>query len=131
MYGGQPAGEYGLTMAQPAAQQPAPDPYGGASPAAVTRALLSGPSGVHTVNAGVDFAVGSDSARCQIMLNEPRISGVHATLRVDAGQLYVRDEQSNNGTFVDGHRLAPNVWTAAPAGSTLRFGPVEFNIRLE
>jgi hypothetical protein len=131
MYGGQPAGEYGLTMAQPAAGAPAPDPYGGAGAAAATRAILSGPSGMHTVSAGVDVAVGRDGARCQIMLNEPRVSGVHATLRLDAGQLYVRDEQSNNGTHVDGHRLAPNVWTVAPAGSTLRFGPVEFSVRLE
>jgi pSer/pThr/pTyr-binding forkhead associated (FHA) protein len=86
---------------------------------------------MHTVNAGIDVGVGRDANRCQIMLNEPRVSGVHATLRLDAGQLFVRDEQSNNGTYVDGHRLAPNVWTAAPAGSTLRFGPIEFGVRLE
>ena len=58
-------------------------------------------------------------------------SGVHATLKLDAGQLYVRDENSNNGTFVDGHRLAPGVWTVAPAGTAVRFGPVEFGIRIE
>jgi pSer/pThr/pTyr-binding forkhead associated (FHA) protein len=56
---------------------------------------------------------------------------VHATLKMEGGQLYVRDEQSNNGTFVDGHRLAPNVWTIAPSGGVLRFGPIEFNVRLE
>jgi pSer/pThr/pTyr-binding forkhead associated (FHA) protein len=82
-------------------------------------------------SAGVEMSVGRDMAKCHIALAEARISGVHATLKVDAGQLYVRDEQSNNGTFIDGHRLAPHVWTVAPAGSSLKFGPVEFSIRLE
>jgi pSer/pThr/pTyr-binding forkhead associated (FHA) protein len=120
-------------MAQPEAQPPPPDPYGPPVPPMgnASRAVLSGAAGTHAVAAGNDVSVGRDGARCQIMLNEPRVSGVHATLRLDAGQLYVRDEQSNNGTFLDGHRLAPNVWTMAPAGSTLRFGPAEFGVRLE
>jgi hypothetical protein len=133
MYGAQPAaGGYGLTMAQPAHQAAPPDPYGQApAPMGASRAVLSGPSGTYTVTPGVEMSVGRDSAKCHIALAEPRVSGVHATLKVEGGQLYVRDEQSNNGTFVDGHRLAPNVWTVAPAGGSLRLGPVEFSIRLE
>ncbi len=96
-----------------------------------SRAVLSGAAGTYSVMPGVEMSIGRDMAKCHIALAEPRISGVHATLKVDGGQLYVRDEQSNNGTFVDGHRLAPHVWTVAPAGSSLKFGPVEFSIRLE
>jgi pSer/pThr/pTyr-binding forkhead associated (FHA) protein len=92
---------------------------------------LSGAAGTYTVMPGVEMHVGRDSARCEIALTEPRISGVHATLKMEGGQLYVRDEQSNNGTFVDGHRLSPNVWTIAAVGGSLKFGPVEFSIRLE
>jgi predicted component of type VI protein secretion system len=43
----------------------------------------------------------------------------------------IRDENSNNGTFVNGNRLPPGVWTPAQSGSLVRFGPVEFSVRLE
>jgi pSer/pThr/pTyr-binding forkhead associated (FHA) protein len=56
---------------------------------------------------------------------------VHATLRFDAGQLLVRDETSNNGTWVAGNRIAPGVWTPVPVGAPLRFGPIEFAVQLE
>ena len=56
---------------------------------------------------------------------------MHATLKLEGGQLLVRDENSNNGTLVNGNRLSAGVWTAAPSGSLIRFGPVEFNVRLE
>jgi hypothetical protein len=127
MYGA-PAGQYGMTMAQPAQGAPAGNAYG--QPAG-SRAVLSGVAGTYGVAPGVEMKVGRDAAKCHISLSEPRISGVHATVKMENGQLYVRDEQSNNGSFVDGHRLAPNVWTVAPAGGVLKFGPVEFNVRIE
>src|SRR5258706_277428 len=100
---------------------PAPVVAGGAPYAA---------AGPYSVARGSEMKVGRDAAKCDISLTEPRISAVHATLKMEGGQLYVRDDQSNNGTFVDGHRLAPNVWTVAPTGGVLRFGPVEFNVRI-
>jgi len=74
--------------------------------------------------------VGRDPAQCPITLAEPRVSGVHATLRFDGGHLNVRDEGSNNGTYVNGTRIAPNAFTPVPSGAQLRFGPVEFTVRL-
>ena len=65
-----------------------------------------------------------------IYLSEPRISGVHATLKLEGGQLLVRDETSNNGTWIAGSRLAPGAWTQVPPGAPLRFGPVEFEVEL-
>jgi pSer/pThr/pTyr-binding forkhead associated (FHA) protein len=56
---------------------------------------------------------------------------VHATLKLDGGRLLVRDEMSNNGTWVSGSRIEPGAWTAEPAGTPLRFGPVEFSVKLE
>jgi pSer/pThr/pTyr-binding forkhead associated (FHA) protein len=93
--------------------------------------VLNGTAGTYAVSPNIEMNVGRDAAKCHITLIEPRVSAVHATLKLDGGQLYVRDENSNNGTFVDGHRLAPGVWTVAPAGTALRFGPVEFGIRIE
>ena len=73
----------------------------------------------------------SSPAQCPITLNEPRVSGVHATLRFENGSLEVRDEGSNNGTYVNGSRIPPHVFTQVPSGGALRFGPVEFSARVE
>ena len=43
----------------------------------------------------------------------------------------MRDETSNNGTYINGQRIPGGVWTPVPAGAQLRFGPVEFSVRLE
>ena len=45
--------------------------------------------------------------------------------------LMVRDEGSNNGTYVNGLRIPANVFTPVSSGGQLRFGPVEFSVRLE
>jgi pSer/pThr/pTyr-binding forkhead associated (FHA) protein len=75
--------------------------------------------------------VGRDPAQCPILLIEPRVSGIHATLKFERGQLMVRDETSNNGTWVSGTRILPGTWTPVPAGAPLRFGPIEFIVQLE
>lgn len=75
--------------------------------------------------------MGRDPAQCPVTLTEPRVSGVHATLKFENGQLYVRDESSNNGTHVAGSRIAPGGWVVVPAGSSLRFGPAAFTVRLD
>jgi pSer/pThr/pTyr-binding forkhead associated (FHA) protein len=86
---------------------------------------------VFTVVPGVEMRAGRDGSQCAILLAEPRISGVHASLRIDAGQLWLRDEHSNNGSQLNGTRLAPGTWTPVPNGSLIRFGPVEFSVSLE
>ena len=84
------------------------------------------------IRPGAEVRVGRDPGQCPIFLSEPRVSGVHATLRFDGGQLLVRDETSNNGTWISGvaHR-AGRVDPRARSGTPLRFGPVEFNVQLE
>jgi len=132
MYGGQPP-QYGLTGAVPQANVPPPDPYAGGAggmPGA-SRAVISGAAGTYTVLPGMETNVGRDGARCQVLLQEPRVSGVHGTLRFEGGQLLVRDGGSNNGTYLNGNRLPAGVYTPVPPGSMLRFGPVEFLVRLE
>jgi hypothetical protein len=109
-----------------------PNPYGPAAPSQSTSAAtIRGPSGQFTVRPGSEVRVGRDPAQCPIFLSEPRVSGVHATLRFEGGQLQVRDETSNNGTFIAGARIAPGAWTPVPAGAPLRFGPIEFAVQLE
>ena len=59
------------------------------------------------------------------------MSGTHASLKIDSGQLFARDDNSNNGTTINGQRLSPGVWTPVPNGASLRFGPIEFMVNLE
>jgi pSer/pThr/pTyr-binding forkhead associated (FHA) protein len=108
--------------------------YGGGPampPGGASRATLSGAAGIFTVFPGMEMRAGRDGTSCQILLTEPRVSGTHASVKLEAGQLFVRDEGSNNGTYVNGQRIAPSVWTPVPPGAALRFGPVEFSVRLE
>ena len=105
----------------------APAPMGGTA----TRATISGTAGIFTVTPGLEMRAGRDGAACQILLTEPRVSGVHSTVKFESGQLLVRDETSNNGTYINGQRIPGGVWTPVPAGAQLRFGPVEFSVRLE
>ena len=52
-------------------------------------------------------------------------------MKFENAQLWVRDETSNNGTFVAGTRIAPGAWIPVPPGAQLRFGPIEFAVTFE
>jgi hypothetical protein len=126
MYGA-PGQAAGLGVAAPAPQVAPPNPYAANTNGSAT---LQGSAGTFTILAGQEVRAGRDAAQCTIVLVEPRVSSVHATVRLDNGQLLVRDENSNNGTLVNGARVSPGVWSPVPQGSILRFGPVEFSARL-
>jgi hypothetical protein len=126
MYGGAPPGQvYGGQAPSP--QAPPPNPYG----ADASSALLQCSAGVFTVLSGQEMRAGRDAAQCGIALAEPRISAVHATFKLESGQLMLRDEHSNNGTLVNNNRLSPGVWAPVPNGSVVRLGPVEFTARVQ
>jgi len=133
-------------MQPPAAAAPVPQPspefmYGSGNsaaigpgappPAQIQRAILQSQAGVFTVTPGIEMHVGRDGSRCEILLAEARVSGLHASLKIEGSQLMVRDENSNNGTYVNAARLQPGVWATVPNGSLVRFGPIEMNLRLE
>jgi hypothetical protein len=116
---------YPLTGAMASPLEPPPNPYGASG------ASIIGASGQFAIRAGIDVHVGRDPAQCPITLAEPRVSGVHATLKFENGTLLVRDEGSNNGTYVNGTRITAHQFTPVSSGAQLRFGPVEFSVRLE
>lgn len=134
--GGPMPGGYAPMGGAPMGGQPMGGPPQGphahaAPPAFVSRATLSGQAGIFTVLPGMEMKAGRDGALCQILLVEPRVSGAHATVKIESGQLFVRDDNSNNGTSINGQRLPPSVWSPVPQGAQLRFGPVEFMVSLE
>ena len=113
------------------AQPAAPPGYAPAAGGVPSAAVLQGAAGTFTLLAGQELRAGRDPNHCGILLNEPRVSGVHATLKFEHGQLLIRDENSNNGTLVNNVRLSPSVWSPVPSGSLLRLGPVELSVRLQ
>jgi pSer/pThr/pTyr-binding forkhead associated (FHA) protein len=74
--------------------------------------------------------VGRDS-NCAILIPQPAVSSFHASVKLEGGKLLVKDERSNNGTFVGGVRIAAGHWTEVPHGGFVKFGPEEFRLRLE
>jgi FHA domain-containing protein len=145
LYGGDKPPQFGLTTGQPSVAQQPQNPYGPEGGKGATmampqaggggpvghRALMSGQAGTFAINPGAEVRVGRDAAQCQIVLSEPRVSSVHATVKLDSGQFLVRDERSNNGTTLNGSPVSPGFWTNVPPGSLVRFGPSEFSVRLE
>ena len=120
------AGPYPLTgggMDALAPPTPPPNPYG---PAKTFR--LQGGPGTFLVTPGPDVLVGRDPARVAVLLAEPRVSAVHATMKIDQGQLWVRDEGSNNGVYIDDQRIPAGAWSSVRSGAALRFGPIAFSV---
>jgi EAL domain-containing protein (putative c-di-GMP-specific phosphodiesterase class I) len=57
------------------------------------------------------------------------VSKLHAEFFQQGGRLWLRDQGSMNGTFVNGERIASPV--ELKPGDTVRFGPAEFRVRLK
>lgn len=106
-------------------------PIAGAAVENPTQASLHGNPGIYPVSEGKELKVGRDPGLCDICLTEPRISGMHATVKFEAGQLFVKDEGSNNGTYINSGKIQSYAWLSVPPGGTLRFGPIEFTVRFE
>ncbi len=117
---------FGLTGALPSRLVPPANPYG-PSPSPRTPRLV-GAGGEFTIPPTGELAAGRDPGRCAIVLGEARVSAVHAHLKLDGGALLVKDEGSNNGTFIDGERIVAGRWIAVPEGAELRFGPMAFKV---
>ncbi len=130
-------GGKGRRPAPAAAPRPAPVVAGrphapnSPEPAFANRAVLSGSLGTFTVVPGGEVRAGRDANQCAIVLADARVSSVHASLKLENGHLFIRDEGSNNGTFVDGASAPRGVWTQVRHGAQVRFGPLELFVRLE
>ena len=64
-----------------AARAPA-EPIRSGRRSAASAATLRGAAGQFTIRPGAEVRVGRDPAQCPIFLSEPRVSGVHATLKL-------------------------------------------------
>lgn len=71
------------------------------------------------------FLIGRD-AQCQLRPSSPAISNRHCAIIVRDGQVFVRDFDSTNGTFVNEEQLQGEV--KVKHGDKLRAGPLEFEV---
>ena len=76
----------------------------------------------------MEMRLGRDGASCALLVSDPSVSSFHATLKLEAGQLWIRDENSNNGTLVNGEQYAQ---TELKRGDTVVFSatPIPGNER--
>jgi len=65
---------------------------------------------------------------CQIRLADPEVSRIHALLWVERGNLYLRDEKTSNGTYLNELRLPVSIPIAVGSGSQLRIGQTFFTV---
>jgi sigma-54 dependent transcriptional regulator, acetoin dehydrogenase operon transcriptional activator AcoR len=62
-------------------------------------------------------------------MTDAKVSREHVSFSRPGGRLHIKDNQSQNGTFVDGVRLEPNVATQIDDGSVIRMGQTIFVYR--
>lgn len=70
------------------------------------------------------------ATNCDVVLQLPFISKVHCRLKLDdsSGQLSLIDQNSANGTAINGMRIEPGVATPIRPGDGLKLGPLELEI---
>jgi hypothetical protein len=65
--------------------------------------------------------VGRDP-NCQVRLPDPEVSRSHAIFWVERGNLYLRDDHTPNGTYLDEWRIPPGKPVAVSVGSRVSMG---------
>ncbi|AAZ18250.1 conserved hypothetical protein [Psychrobacter arcticus 273-4] len=78
-----------------------------------------------TVTDSLSIGRGSDN---DLVLGSKQISRNHAQLSVLNGQLYVKDLESSNGTFINDERIAANESKYLEANDTLGFASLSFQV---
>jgi hypothetical protein len=90
------------------------------------RFLILGPN---TLSAGLETPVTiGRSRRCDVRVENESVSKVHGSVMFDrtAGQYYIVDENSRNGTYINGESLTPGVPAEVWSGAYVSFGDAVF-----
>ena len=67
------------------------------------------------------FTIGARRGEMDLTVDLPQLSGHHVTVQLfKAGNVFVKDEHSTNGTFVDGRRLNPGERVQVRPGQSIR-----------
>lgn len=52
-----------------------------------------------------EITIGRNASTAKIVINDPSISRLHASLWIENGEIWLADENSTNGTYVNGERI--------------------------
>lgn len=74
--------------------------------------------------------IGRDS-KGKIVIDHPSVSKHHAMIERDDKNIFITDLESNNGTFINGEKLDPNVKTELNPGDRIRVGDRRFTLYSE
>lgn len=72
--------------------------------------------------------IGRDSGQCQLALQDPDVSSLHAYIGCHKGQWIIQDMNSTNGTFVNGEKVTT---AGLNSGDRIRIGSVACRIDIE
>jgi pSer/pThr/pTyr-binding forkhead associated (FHA) protein len=64
------------------------------------------PTGQQVVRLDQEISIGRTNL-AQLVVNDPSLSRLHATIFREGGDIWILDEKSSNGTFVNGERVSP------------------------
>ena len=73
------------------------------------------------------FKIGADSQNDLRIRDDEYISGNHAYLRYEKGNLFIYDERSRNGTFVNGQQVLDTARALMPA-DRIKMGNSTFEV---
>jgi hypothetical protein len=77
---------------------------------------------------GERFLIGRDDS-CQLRPSSKLVSRWHAEIGVDGEEVFLRDLDSSNGTFLNGMPVGTRV--RIHDGDTVQFGPLEFRVSIQ
>lgn len=103
-------------------------PAPGQGPAVAVLECIAGPlCGRRFSMAKAHFRIGSDKTSDLIITGDDYVSAAHASLRYKNGKLWLQDEGSTNGTFLNRKRLGRRSVLVA-SGDSIRVGKSAFNV---
>ena len=80
----------------------------------------------YALRIGKDFSVGRSSACNLTIKGQPEISGNHCTFNYSEGSLFIKDNQSTNGTFLNGVRIKDKIKVSSQ--DVIGLGRAEFRL---
>lgn len=77
------------------------------------------------------FTIGKDGANMDYVLDNASVSRYHATVIYENGIYYITDNQSTNGTMIEGVRLQPHEKAELGSGYMITLGTESFQAHIE
>lgn len=75
-----------------------------------------------------EIFIGRDTKKCQIILNDPEVSSVHAVVRKNNTEIMLEDLNSSNGTILNGERINK---AEISAGDEFVIGSTSFTLEVK